>query len=140
MFINDFTKIYLFSIIFLLLILTFIYRLFHLEGHRLFLNSLKLIAFIFISYGVFRWNAVIANWFESAFLYFPHITKIYLISLVFLSVTYRGLFLPLKRGVSKSYLFPIQWINVGFLGLLLDLTKAPGFLLGALLSIFRFKR
>jgi len=140
MFISDITKIFLFSIIFLLLILLSTYRLFHLEGPRLFLNSLKLIAFIFISYGVFRWNAVIANWLESAFLYFPHITKIYLISLVLLSVTYRGLFLPLKRGVSKSYLFPIQWINVGFLGLLLDLTKAPGFLLGALMSIFRFKR
>ena len=140
MFIGDITKIYLFSVIFLLLILMFVYRLFNIEGPRLFLNSLKLMAFILISYSVYRWNAVIANWLESAFLYFPHITKIYLLSLVFLSVTYRGLYMPLKREVAKSYLFPFQWIAVGFLGLLLDLAKAPGFLLGAFLSVFRFNK
>jgi len=137
MFISDITKIYLFSVIFLLLILMLVYRLFNIEGPRIFLNSLKLITFILISYGVYRWNAVIANWLESAFLYVPHITKIYLLSLIFLSVTYRGLYMPIRRGVAKSYLFPFQWIAVGSLGLFLDLTKAPGFLLGAFLSVFR---
>jgi hypothetical protein len=97
-------------------------------------------AFILISYSVYNWNAAIAKWVESAFLYFPHITKIYVVNLVLLSVTYRGLYIPLRRGVDKSYLFPMHWITVGFLGLLLDLAKAPGFLLGALVSIFRFKK
>ena len=126
--------------IFLLLVLMFIYRLFNVEGPRLLLNSLKLMAFILISYSVYNWNAAIANWVESAFLYIPHITKIYILSLLLLSITYRGIYMPLKRNVSKSYLFPVQWIAVGFLGLLLDIAKAPGFLLGAFVSIFRFTK
>tara|TARA_B100000401_G_scaffold427917_1_gene359967 strand:- start:203 stop:1372 length:1170 start_codon:yes stop_codon:yes gene_type:complete len=140
MFISHITKIYIFSMIFLLLVLMFINRLFNVEGPRLLLNSLKLMAFILISYSVYNWNAAIANWVESAFLYIPHITKIYILSLLVLSITYRGIYMPLNRNVSKSYLFPVQWIAVGFLGLLLDLAKAPGFLLGAFVSIFRFTK
>lgn len=140
LFINDITKIYFFSVIFLLFVLMLVYRFIPVQGSRLFLGSLKFLVFIFISYGVFRWNAVIANWLESAFLYVPHITKIYLIGLVLFSVSYRGLYMPLKRKVSKSFLFPVKWIYVGSLGLLLDLTKAPGFMLGAILSIFRFRK
>lgn len=140
LFIDDITKIYFFSVIFLLFVLMLVYRFIPLKSSRLFLGSLKIIVFIFISYGVFRWNAVIANWLESAFLYVPHITKIYVIGLILFSIGYRGLYMPLKRKVPKSFLFPFKWIYIGSLGLLLDLTKAPGFMLGAVLSIFRFRK
>ena len=93
--------------------------------------------FIFISYSVYKWNAVIAKWIENAVLYIPHITKIYMGSLILGSILFRGLFLPIKRKESYSFLFPYKWIKIGLLGLLLDLIKFPGYTLGALNSLFR---
>jgi hypothetical protein len=72
---------------------------------------------------------------EDAVLYVPHITKIYVGGLLFASILYRGFFLPLKRSVKPNYLFPFRWIQVGLIGLSLDLIKAPGYVLGALIGI-----
>ena len=140
LFIDDVTKIYLLSVIFLLIILVSVDRILPSSGPKIFLNALKLIVFSLISYGVFRWNGSIAGHIVSALLYIPHITKIYLILLILISTFYRGLFSPLNREVSRSYLFPFNWIRVGLLGLVLDLVKAPGYFLGALLSVFKFIR
>jgi len=140
LYIDDITKIYLLSVMFLLIVLVSVDRILPSHGPKIFLNALKLIAFVLISYGVYRWNSVIADHIVSALLYFPHITKIYLILLILISILYRGLFSPLNREVSRSYLFPFNWIKVGLLGLVLDLVKAPGYFLGALLSVFKFLR
>jgi len=140
LYIDDITKIYLLSVIFLLIILVSVDRILPSSGPKIFLNTLKLIVFVLISYGVYRWNGSITDHIVSALLYIPHITKIYLILLILISIFYRGLFSPLNREVSRSYLFPFNWIRVGLLGLVLDLVKAPGYFLGALLSVFKFIR
>ena len=52
---------------------------------------------ILFSYLIYRWNANIAYWLEIQILYVPHITKIYLTIIIFFSIIYRGLFVPLKN-------------------------------------------
>tara|TARA_Y100000590_G_scaffold138186_1_gene158199 strand:+ start:32588 stop:33757 length:1170 start_codon:yes stop_codon:yes gene_type:complete len=140
LYIDDITKIFLLSIIFLLIVLVSVDRILPSTGPKIFLNTLKFLAFVLISYGVYRWNSSIADHIESALLYVPHITKAYLVILFLISVFYRGLYSPLTRNVSKSSLFPLNWMKVGMLGLVLDLIKAPGYFIGALLSVFRFIR
>tara|TARA_B110000438_G_scaffold177881_1_gene169986 strand:+ start:27906 stop:29105 length:1200 start_codon:yes stop_codon:yes gene_type:complete len=138
LYIPDITKIYLFSIV-IILVLTLIINSFFLKTKEsnLFYNSLKFIVFLFLSLSIYRWNAVLASWVESAVLYVPHITKLYLSSLVVLSVLYRGLVMPLSRKESKLYLFPFKWIQVGILGLVLDIIKMPGYTIGAFIALFR---
>ena len=113
------------------------YLFFRKISQTLFSRALQLIALIFITLAVLNWNAVIANWMEDAVLYVPHITKIYVVGILLASVLFRGFFLPLKRKVKPSYLFPVRWIQVGLLGLSLDLVKAPWYVVGSLLGIFK---
>ena len=84
----------------------------------------------------FYWNEVIAGWVEDSVWYIPHVTKIYVCTCLAGSIIYRGIYFPLKNGFNYSELFPFWWIKVGFLGLLLDLVKAPGYILGAIFKLF----
>ena len=106
-------------------------------SRTLFSRTLQLIALIIVTLAVFNWNAVIAGWMEDAVLYVPHITKIYVGIVILTSILYRGIFLPLKRKVAPGFLFPFRWLQVGFLGLSLDLVKAPGYIMGAIISFSR---
>ena len=81
------------------------------------------------------WNEVIAGWVEDSVWYFPHITKIYVFLALFSSIAYRGIYFPLKNGFAISDLLPFWWLKVGLLGLMLDIVKAPGYILGALLNL-----
>ena len=85
---------------------------------------------------VFSWNEVVAGWVEDSVWYFPHITKIYLSLAFSCSLIYRGIYFPLKNGITLAELFPFWWLKVGMLGLILDIAKAPGYVLGAILKIF----
>ena len=93
---------------------------------------------------VFYWNAKIANWVENTIWYVPHITKIYVISILCISMIYRGLINPLNRKIYFKELLPINWLLCGILGLILDLVKAPGYVIGAIilpvLNVFKNKR
>ena len=53
---------------------------------------------------VVYWNEVIASWNENGLFYIPHITKIYIITLVLLSIIYRGIYFPITNGINKKYL------------------------------------
>ena len=86
-----------------------------------------------------QWNDVIANWMEDNIWYIPHITKIYLCSLVLFSILFRGIYFLINRNVQLKKIFPFKWIKIGFLGLMIDIVKTPGYLLGSLYSIFRKK-
>jgi hypothetical protein len=99
-------------------------------------NILKATIFFMVSYSIFRWNALIANWVEDSIWYIPHITKIFVIGLFSASFLYRGIFFPIKNNIELSYLFPWRWVLVGLLGIILDIIKAPGYVLGALLATF----
>jgi glycosyltransferase involved in cell wall biosynthesis len=85
---------------------------------------------------VFSWNEVVAGWVEDSVWYFPHITKIYLSLAFSCSLIYRGIYFPLKNGITLAELLPFWWLKVGMLGLILDIAKAPGYVLGAILKIF----
>ena len=137
LFIPHITKIYLMASVILLLTYQLVHYLFFRNiSQTVFSRTLRMIALFFITLTVYRWNAVIAGWMEDAVLYIPHITKIYLGGLIMTSIFYRGLLLPLRRHVEPAYLFPLRWIRVGLLGLTLDLIKAPGYVIGALLGGF----
>lgn len=99
-------------------------------------NSLKFFSFILVTYSIINWNGVVAKWVEDSIWYIPHITKIFLAIIFAASFVYRGIYFPLKNKIKVSYLFPMNWILVGLLGILLDLIKAPGYLLGSLLTSF----
>jgi glycosyltransferase involved in cell wall biosynthesis len=141
LFIPHVTKIYLMALVSLLLIYQLVHYLFFRNISRtLFSRMLKLMVLIFITLGVYNWNAAIAGWVEDAVLYVPHITKMYVDGLILVSMLYRGILLPLKRKVAVTYLFPLRWIQIGLLGLSLDLVKAPGYVVGAVLSLLRLPR
>ena len=99
-----------------------------------------IVAFLSLFTSAFYWNEVIAGWVEDSVWYVPHITKIFIGLSLACSIFYRGLYFPLNNGISLSALFPFSWIKAGILGLMLDIVKAPGFILGALLKLFFPKR
>lgn len=99
-------------------------------------NSLKFFLFVLAVFAVINWNGVVAKWVEDSVWYIPHITKIFLTIIFTSSFLYRGIYFPLKNKIKTSYLFPLNWILVGLLGILLDLVKAPGYILGAVLASF----
>jgi hypothetical protein len=102
----------------------------------LFQNIYKISFFIGIAFVVYNWNNYLAGWVEESVWYIPHITKAFIIFISFASFFYRGLYFPIKHNISISFLFPINWLYVGLLGLFLDIVKAPGYLLGAIISPF----
>ena len=139
-FIHHVTKIYIISLVFLFLV----YQLFHYLFFRnmtqaIFSRTLRLLLLIFLTIAALNWNAVIAGWVEDAVFYIPHITKIYVLGVLFSSLIYRGIYLPLNRKVEPDFLFPFTWVVVGIVGLFLDLVKAPGYIAGAVLSLIRIE-
>jgi len=94
-----------------------------------------LFSILFIS--VFSWNYIIAgeSWANSPY-FIPHITKIFLISTAFLFFITRGLVNPIFRGSQIKNLLPFKFIFIALLGILLDLIKAPGRLLGSITLFF----
>jgi len=100
----------------------------------------KIIAAIFIIYVFFivnQWNAVIADWADDSFLYIPHITKGYVISITVFCFLFRGVYKPINGGFQFSELFPFHWISFGIVGLILDIAKLPGYFFGAILALVR---
>ena len=139
LYIPNITKYYLISIIFLF-ILFIVFKNLFIDRLNLILLSLtiKLLFFIGILYSVFRWNDLIANWAQNNILYIPHVTKLFIFLVLFSSLIYRGIISPFKKKIKINELIPFQWFFIGFIGLLIDLIKAPGLILGSILSIMNF--
>jgi len=136
-FLPNITKIYFISIVLIILASIIYNRLFLLKSSEpLLRNAHKLIFFILVTFAVYNWNNYLAGWVEGSVWYIPHITKGFIAFLCFASFIYRGLYFPIKHNISLNFLFPINWFLVGFLGLFLDIVKAPGYLLGAILAPF----
>jgi glycosyltransferase involved in cell wall biosynthesis len=132
------TKVFFISILLVFLISLIINRgvLRWVSDHSFLVTGIKIAIFIIVSYCVYKWNFVAANWVEDSIWYIPHITKIFVCSVLLASFTYRGIYFPIKNNIQLSYLFPFRWILVGLLGILLDIIKSPGYLLGAVLASF----
>lgn len=92
-----------------------------------------LLGFIyFILFFVWKWNAIFAKWDETSIYYVPNITKMFIVFLFASYSLYRGIVRPLQVKVKLSFLLPWRWLEVGFVGLCLDLAKAPGLIWGAI--------
>ena len=91
----------------------------------------------FFFYAATQWNEVIAKWADDSFLYIPHITKIYVLSIVFAAFVFRAIYKPFIGGLSNKEIFPFNWIGFGVIGFILDLTKIPGYFFGALYALAR---
>ena len=139
LYINDITKKYFYLMCFIFLILYF-FKLFKTPFNRILKRFIFFILILLSIYFVFFWNARIASWDMSSVFYIPHITKIYLVGLLTINIFYRGIIYPLKNEISKAYLFPFKWVQIGIVGSLLDLCKFPGYLLGSIFIFFTNKR
>ena len=78
-----------------------------------------------------------ASWVEESVYYIPHITKLYAGLLITSGIIFRGLYMPISKGISYSYLFPLRWILVGAVGLTIDLARFPGYFYGAITGLIR---
>ena len=96
-----------------------------------FQKFLYFLLFIIMLVSLYTWNYVFTagQWSSSPY-FIPHLNKISWTLLFTLYFFYRGIFRPLKLGVDKYYLLPSQWLLIGLLGILIDLAKAPGRVLG----------
>jgi len=132
------TKIFLLAIVFLFFVLIVIERLFTFTWENsIFRFLLRWIIFIFVSIGVYNWNGVFAGWVETATFYVPHITKSFLSLAAILFILFAGIIAPIRKNESVTYLFPFHWIMVALLRFYLDVIKAPGYIFGALICIFK---
>ena len=75
----------------------------------------------------FNWNWILASWDEESIFYIPNITKISILIILIIYIFMRGIFLPQKKGVNLSFIFPINFIFIFLLSILLDLTKTLAF-------------
>jgi len=86
----------------------------------------------------YRWNAVMAGGEnERSIYYLPNVTKIFLATLFASYLGFRGIIRPLQLNEKLSYLLPWRWLQIGVVGLCLDLAKAPGLIWGAILLLGR---
>jgi hypothetical protein len=92
----------------------------------------KILILIIVFYSAYKWNMYVADWLETSKLYIPHVTKSLILCTIFISIFYRGLILPLKRKVEIDFIFPFNWIRIGFLGLTIDVVKSPAYVFGAI--------
>ena len=139
LYINDITKKYFYLMCFVFLIL-YSFKLFKTPFNRILKRFIFFILILLSIYFVFFWNARIASWDMSSVFYIPHITKLYLVGLITINIFYRGIIYPLKNEISKTYLFPFKWVQIGIVGSFLDLCKFPGYLLGSIFIFFTNKR
>ena len=75
----------------------------------------------------FNWNWILASWDEESIFFIPYITKISILIILIIYIFMRGIFLPKKKGVNLSFIFPINFIFIFLLSILLDLTKTLAF-------------
>lgn len=97
------------------------HKLPHLFPQKLFLWMVLYPLIIFVG---FNWNFLIANWHEDSPFYIAHITKMAAIFPILTYVLARGIFLPLRRGISLSDLLPIRFFLIAAVCFVADAVKA----------------
>jgi glycosyltransferase involved in cell wall biosynthesis len=109
-------------------------------NHEIKNNQKKLyfLILIFVSVSlIHNWNAIFAQWDQSSIYYVANITKMLMAAFSLGYFFYRGIIRPLQMKVKLSYLLPGRWLQIIFVGLCLDIAKAPGLIWGALLLMRR---
>jgi len=105
---------------------------FHLP-HKFFL---ALISYLLLTAVAFNWNNLLADWNVNSPYYISNVTKISIAAPIVAYFLYRGIFLPLRRGVGIWQLFPLRFLQIGVICLVLDIVKS----LSLIAPSFLFKR
>ncbi len=136
LYIPHITKIYLVSLVVLYIVFKGFLRPWNRKIKLGVFEKVYLLVIAILTTGlIYNWNLIFAHFNVKSVLYIPHITKIYVSSLLLLSVIFRGIIRPLRRKVECSFIFPVNWIIIGLLGVALDIVKAPGYIWGGILGI-----
>ena len=102
--------------------------------NNIFVLTAKLSILGMITLAVYNWNRSMALWLEGAAFLVPNITQIYIGLLLGSVFIYRGLIKPIMNRTPLKELLPYNWFFVGIVGLLLDMAKIPGTLIGAVVG------
>jgi len=138
LYIPDITKIYILSITFTAMFLLLFNRsIFALKSNSPISRAFRLVILILALTVALRWNYVVAGFVESSSLYIPHVTKIFLSLIGIGALYFRGIYFPFKHGLVSKDIFPFQWIGIGIVGSILDIIKAPGYIIGAIWKILK---
>ncbi len=88
--------------------------------------------FIFFAIFLYRWNHIVSGdtWDVNNPLFIPNLNKIFWSTFLAAYFIFRGFINPILHKVSISFLLPHRWILIGALGAIIDVTKAPGRILG----------
>jgi glycosyltransferase involved in cell wall biosynthesis len=136
LYIPHITKIYLVSLVVLYIVFKGFLQPWNRKIKLGVFEKAYLLVIVVLTTGLaYKWNLIFAHFNVNSIFYIPHITKIYVTSLFLLSIVFRGIIRPLRRKVECSFIFPVNWIIIGLLGVTLDIVKAPGFIWGGILGI-----
>lgn len=84
---------------------------------------------------IYNWNSLFAHWKESSVFYVPNITKLFLAVVCLAYCASHGFIKPLRKKVDPSFLLPFNWLLIVGVRICLDLAKAPGMSIGAVLQL-----
>jgi len=136
LFMPHITKIYLVSLVVLYVVFKGFMRPWNRKIKLGVFEKVYLFVIVVLTTGlIYKWNLIFARFNVESVFYIPHITKIYVTSLLLLSIVFRGIIRPLRRNVERSFIFPFEWILIGLIGVALDIVKAPGYIWGGILGI-----
>ena len=136
-YIPNITKSYFYFFSLFSILVLIVSHKFHSIVRSIYFRFVLFSFFILATFFVFKWNAAMASWVEESVYYIPHITKLYVGLLITSGIIFRGLYKPISKGISYSYLFPLRWILVGAVGLTIDLARFPGYFYGAITGLIR---
>ena len=107
----------------------------HLPHMSLQKNFYVFLLFFILFFIAYNLNLLILQWQSPDQLYFPHITKIFLI-ISFISYTViRGVYMPIKKKINYKYLFPKNFFYVTVFSIALDFVKMLTFFSATLWSL-----
>lgn len=88
--------------------------------------------FIFFAIFLYRWNHIVSGdtWDVNNPLFIPNLNKIFWSTFLASYIIFRGFINPIFHKVTISFLLPHRWVLAGVLGAIIDITKAPGRILG----------
>ena len=100
-------------------------------------NFYSLIMFVFLFLIFYNFNEFVSQWKNESKIYFPHITKIFLVTSGLIYTIIRGLYIPLKKKIRLNFLFPINFIIITFFSFILDIVKTLVFFYS---SVIRYQK
>ena len=95
----------------------------HLPHMSLQKNFYTAVLFFIILFLVLNLNFLIIQWQSPNNLYFPHVTKIFLVTSLIFYTLIRGLILPMRKKIDLKYLFPWNFFFVTVFSISLDIVK-----------------